>query len=77
MGLLMDETCTAVMRCNVHIDSQARVQTFEKGGTNLRHFTKGVRILINSDFEAKIMGVNSVSGDKLHDFEIICPAMSV
>ena len=54
------------------------MQTSEKGDMNLRrHFIKGVRILINSDFEAKIMGVNSVSGDKLHDFEIICPAMSV
>ena len=28
----------------------------------------------NSDFEAKIRGVNSVSCEKLHDFEIICPA---
>ena len=28
----------------------------------------------NSDFEARIRGVNSVSGETLHDFEIICPA---
>ena len=31
----------------------------------------------NSDFEAKIRDVNSVSGEKLHDFEIICPARGV
>ena len=29
------------------------------------------------DAGAKIRGVNSVSGDKLHDFEIICPAMGL
>ena len=66
---------------------QARTQTFEKGGrgvrrgegvANLRAFTKGDANLPetseNSDFEAKIRGVNSVSGEKLHDFKIICPA---
>ena len=37
---------------------------------NLRVFTNGGI----SDFEAKNRGVNSVSGDRLHDFEIICPA---
>ena len=48
---------------------------FETGGANLRVFTKGVRILKeNSEFEAKIWGVNSVSGEKLHGFEIIYPA---
>ena len=31
----------------------------------------------NSDFEAKIRGVNSVSDEKLHDFEIIFPARAV
>ena len=38
---------------------------FYKVGANLR------KILI---FETKIRGVNSVPGEKLHDFEIICPA---
>ena len=52
----------------------ARTQTFEKGDANLRVLTKGVRILKKFWFEAKIRGVNSVSGEKLHDFEIICPA---
>ena len=28
----------------------------------------------NYDFEAKIRGVNLVSDEKLHGFEIICPA---
>ena len=43
---------------------------------NLRVFTRGgeCKSLENSDFEAKIRVVNSVSGEKLHDFEIICPA---
>ena len=31
----------------------------------------------NSGFGAKIRGVNSVSGEKLHDFEIICPTRGV
>ena len=44
------------------------------GGANLRVFTKGCESKENSNFEAKIRGVNSVSGEKLHDFEIICPA---
>ena len=30
--------------------------------------------MIQADFEAKIRDVNSVSGENLHDFEIICPA---
>ena len=33
--------------------------------------------ILKSDFEAKIRSVNSVSGEKLHDFEIICPARGV
>ena len=50
------------------------MQTFEKGvgaraGCEFKGFTKG-----GSDFEAKIRGVNSVSGENLHDFEIISPA---
>ena len=40
------------------------MQTFEKGGGNLKK---------KSDFEAKIRGENSVSGGKLHDFELIRP----
>ena len=53
------------------------VRSFEKkgeGGANLRVFTKRVRILRKL---TKISGVNSFSGEKLHDFEIICPAMGV
>ena len=30
-----------------------------------------------ADFEPKIRGVNSVSGENLHDFEIISPAREV
>ena len=44
------------------------MQTFEKGGCESKE---------NSDFEAKIRGLNSVSGEKLHDFEIICPVRAV
>ena len=28
----------------------------------------------NADFGGQIRGVNSVSGEKLHDFEIVCSA---
>ena len=49
------------------------MQTFEKKVANLTFFSKGdvnlKKILI---LEAKIRDVNSVSGEKLHDFEIIC-----
>ena len=38
----------------------AHMQTFEKGGAKLSVLTKGVQILENSDFEAKIRGVNSL-----------------
>ena len=31
----------------------------------------------NSNFEAKISYVNTVSGEKLHDFKIIIPARGV
>ena len=48
---------------------------FEKGGVNFRGFflqrgweSKEIRL------GAKIRGANSVSGEKLHDFKIICPA---
>ena len=40
-----------------------------RGGGGGRCESKG-----NSDFEAKIRGANSVSGERQHDFEIICPA---
>ena len=46
------------------------MQTLEKGGANFRFLTQGVRILKNG-------GINSVSVEKLHGFEIICPARSV
>ena len=42
------------------------------GGCEFKGFTKG-----GADFEAKIMVVNSVSGENLHDFEIISPARAV
>ena len=48
----------------------ARTQTFEKegGGANLRVFNKGgCESQENSDFEAKIRGVTSVSGEKLNN----------
>ena len=38
-------------------------------GCEFKGFTKG-----GADFEAKIRGVNSVSVENLHDFEIISPA---
>ena len=38
---------------------------FRTGGCEFKGFTKG-----SADFEAKIRGVNSVSGENLHDFEI-------
>ena len=57
---------------------QAHTQTFEKGGADLRAFTKGGgESSENFDFEAKIRGVNSDLGEKLHDFEIICPGREV
>ena len=62
-----------MLRCN-----QTRTQTFKKGDGNLTFFTKGgvnlKKILI---LRPKVGGVNSVSGEKLHDFEIICPAKGV
>ena len=48
------------------------MQFFEKGCANFKGFTKGGAV-----FKAKIRGVNSVSGENLHDFEIICPASGV
>ena len=60
---------------HVYFSQQARTQTFEERGANLRVFTKGgaslKKILI---LRPKLGGVNSVSGEILHDFEIICPA---
>ena len=41
-------------------------------GCEFKGFTKR-----GADFEAKIRGVNSVSGENLHDFEIISPASGV
>ena len=50
------------------------------GGTNLRVFTKGGaslnKILILKP-KLGVRCVNSVSGEKMHDFEIICPARGV
>ena len=43
-----------------------------KRGCELKEFYKaGCESLENFDFEAKIRGVNSVSGEKLHDFKIL------
>ena len=63
---------------------QARTQTFEKGwrwgGGSVRikgFLQRRCESLEYFNFEANIRGVNSVSGEKLHDFEIICPAMGV
>ena len=50
---------------------QARTQTFEKVGENFRYFTRGANLKKIPMLEPKL-GVNSVSGEKLHDFEIIC-----
>ena len=48
------------------------------GAANLRVFTKwGANLKKILILRAKIKGVNSVSGEKLHDFEIICPATGV
>ena len=48
------------------------MQTLEKWGANLRVSTKGgAKVLI---LRPKLGGVNSVSGENLHDFEVICPA---
>ena len=58
-----------------YIIVQAGTQTFEKSGVgrregarNIRVFTKGCESQEDSDFDAKIRGVNSVSGEKLHEF---------
>ena len=53
--------------------TQAHTQTFKKGC----EFQLCRKSYENSHFEAKIRGVNSVSGEKQHDFEIICPAIGV
>ena len=54
------------------------MQTFEKRGANFRNFTKrGANLKKKSNFEAKIRVVNTVSGEKLYDFEIICLAMGL
>ena len=67
--------CPNTLKLHVYFSQQARTQTFEEGGANLRVFTKGgaslKKILI---LRPKLGGVNSVSGEILHDFEIICPA---
>ena len=47
--------------------------TFEKGGRIQGILQRECAVLETSDFEAKIRGINSISGLKLHDFEIICP----
>ena len=38
----------------------------------LGFYNGGYESYKNSDFEAKINVVNSVSGEKLHDLEIVC-----
>ena len=50
---------------------QACTQAYEKAGANLRNLTKrGKRLILRPKLG---MLINSVSGEKLHDFEIICP----
>ena len=49
-------------------DNASPYADFWKGCANLRVLQRIMRILKNSDFEAKIKGVNSVSGVKMHDF---------
>ena len=46
------------------------MQSFEKEAANFRHYKEGMP-------NANIRCVNSVSGEKLYDFEIICPASSM
>ena len=70
----MNQLCLYVCINTNIITIQACTQTFEKWGANLMVFTNGGESEENSDFEAKIRGVNSVSCEKLHDFEIIFPA---
>ena len=41
------------------------MQTFEKGGTNLRVFIKGF-VVLGQNYPS----VNSISGEKLHNFDI-------
>ena len=51
------------------------VRRLLKRGCEFTGFYKvGVNLKVYSDLETKIRGVNSVSGKKLPDFEIICPA---
>ena len=54
------------------------MQTFEKGDANFRYFSQFGEGCESENlyFESKMRGVNCklVSGLKLHDFEIICPA---
>ena len=38
------------------------------GGANFRNFTKWIANLKKSDLEIKIRGINTVFGEKLHDF---------
>ena len=60
---------------NISLVPSRPVHRLLKKGVKFKGFYKeGYRSKENSDFEAKIRGVNSVPGDKLHDFEIICPA---
>ena len=45
-------------------EKQARTQAFEKADAKFRYFTQGYE---NLDFQATIRGVNSVSGENLHN----------
>ena len=48
------------------------------GGCKFQVFFKGVTdVKKNPDFEANFRGINSVFGENLHDFEIICPIRGV
>ena len=51
--------------------NKASMQTFGKGGANFRCFTYRVCVLGKLILMQKIRGVNSVSGEKLHEFGMI------
>ena len=58
----------------IPLHSQAR-KTFEKGGVNFRNFSKVDANLKKIPVWSNIRSVNTFSGEKLHDFEIVCMAM--
>ena len=72
-GLLTGQTVLLYKKFSV--EALGPYADFWKGGCEFKGFYKGkCESWENSDFETKIRGVNSVSGETMHDFEIICPA---